>query len=81
MLKGEAIKAIQRGEKVTHQNFSPDEFMEKGRHGGIQFEDGVQSTLFEFFRVRTGESWETGYSIFKATASEPKKSNPWGGLR
>lgn len=64
MTKGEAITEMMKGNKVTHQLFSREEF--------IRMEDG---TMFDecdyvmnwniFWGDRNGASWETDWSIFK----------------
>lgn len=55
---------MQEGKRITHRNFSPDEWMTMSKGGAILLEDGVRCSLSEFFRWRTGESWEDGYSLY-----------------
>lgn len=63
MTKQEAIKAMSEGKKVTHENFSSNEWMTIDRNQ-ILLEDGVKCSPYEFWRWRTSESWNDGYSIF-----------------
>lgn len=64
MTKTEAIAEMRKGVKVTHQYFSPEEWMTmKGNI--IILEDGVQCDENEFWQWRNNKSWEDGYSIFK----------------
>lgn len=63
MTKTEAIEAMRQGIKITHEHFSPDEWMTmKGNL--ILLEDGVECSQYEFWRWRTDESWNDGYSVF-----------------
>jgi hypothetical protein len=64
MNKPEAILAMKtRSVKITHTNFSPNEWM-KMEGDEIVLEDGVVCSELEFWSQRTGLSWWTGYSIF-----------------
>ncbi len=65
MTQDEALTAIQHGEKVTHKYFTPNEYITKGTQGGIMFEDGIQTTWFEFFRLRKEDYWKDGWSIWQ----------------
>jgi hypothetical protein len=62
MTKQEAIQAMQQGKKVTHQYFTPDEWMTM-EDGLIILEDGVRCKPFEFWQWRNSEKWEDGYSM------------------
>ena len=62
MSKQEALDALANGAKVTHRLFSENEWMI--RKGNIlEFEDGCQLFINEFYHIRKGPNWETGYSI------------------
>lgn len=63
MSKEEAIQAMKAGKKVTHQYFTPDEWMTM-REGFIAFEDGVVCTPQEFWQWRTDTGWDDGYKLF-----------------
>ena len=62
MNKQEAIAELMAGKMIRHRYFSSDEWM-KMSEGYILFEDGNQCTPIEFWRSRTDDSWDTGWSI------------------
>ena len=64
MTKEEAIKLMRSGVKITHRNFSYVEWMTM-KGFTIVLEDGVECDDFDFWRWRTDESWNDGYSIFE----------------
>jgi hypothetical protein len=64
MTKSEALKAMFDGEKVTHRNFTPDEWMCKSDIG-YKFEDGCLCSYEEFWQFRDDDSWEDGWKIYK----------------
>ena len=64
MTREEAIKEMQKGEKITHHYFSKDEWMTMKRNS-IILEDGCSCWSHDFWADRKGSSWEDGYSIFK----------------
>lgn len=63
MKKAEALKAMCKGEKVTHRYFSSNEWMTI-ENGKILFEDGVRCNQEDFFNYRQKAGWEDGYSLF-----------------
>ena len=63
MTKQEAKQAMSEGKKVTHQNFASNEWMTIDGNQ-ILLEDGVRCSQYEFWRWRTNESWNDGYSIY-----------------
>jgi hypothetical protein len=74
MNKVEAIAAMLRGEKVTHEWFTKDEWMTY-EGGKIVLEDGVRCHPSEFWRWRTDDSWNNGYSLFIETHPTPSILN------
>lgn len=64
MTKDEALKAMENGEKITHICFSKDEWMKKGCLSDIEFEDGCWCSNEDFWVRRTGEGWQSGWSIY-----------------
>ena len=62
MTKDEAIQAMKKGFKVTHQYFSSDEFiyMENGR---IHDENGYDLDD-EFWQWRQEDYWLTGWDLY-----------------
>ena len=64
MTKQEAIEKMRQGIKITHENFTSDEWMTMDGFT-IVLEDGVKCDDFEFWRWRTDKSWNDGYSFFK----------------
>jgi hypothetical protein len=65
MTKQEAIEAMRAGKKVTHEWFTPDEWMTM-QGGLIHLEDGVKCPPSEFWRWRTDSSWNDGYSLYNS---------------
>jgi len=63
MTKIEAIMAMEKGKKVTHEYFSPNEWMTIGGRGYV-FEDGCTCEENEFWRLRTGGGWECGWKLY-----------------
>lgn len=59
--KEEAIKLMQRGEKVTHELFSVGEWVTE-ENGLIVSEDGVKH--YGFWELREADHWDTGWSIY-----------------
>lgn len=64
MNKQEAITAMEKGQKVTNQYFSREEWITLN-NGMILMEDGCQCTPKQFWISRTDSSWDEGYSIWK----------------
>lgn len=54
---------MHRGIKVRHKYFDEDEWMTI-ECDLLVFEDGVTTTLEEFFKYRQSDGWEDGYSFF-----------------
>jgi hypothetical protein len=63
MNKKEEIKAMMRGQKVTHQNFTASEWMTMNC-GQIELEDGVICDPHVFWFDRNDDGWSEGYSIW-----------------
>lgn len=63
MTKAEALEAMKEGKKVTHRYFTADEWMTI-ENGLIKLEDGVKCSITEFFKWRTGDAWDDGYSLY-----------------
>lgn len=63
MKKYKAIELMRQGKKITHRNFTPDEWMVI-ENGQILFEDGFRCSQAEFWKWRTDESWNDGYSLY-----------------
>ena len=64
MTKDEAISHMQQGKKITHYLFEIDEWMTMNSDGNIVLEDGVECSLSEFFKYRSGECWNDNYAYF-----------------
>ena len=65
MTRGEAIKAMREGKKVTHKYFTPDEWATQS-HGLILIEDGVKCSPAEFWTDRQSEMFADGWDLFIA---------------
>jgi len=62
--KQEAIAAMLRGEKVTHQYFLEDEYIYMKSGGDEIFsEDGVNHGL-DFWKIRHQDDWNTDWLIY-----------------
>ncbi len=64
MTKKEMLVALAAGKKVTHHYFTTKEWM-KLQRGKLLFEDGVITTLEEFWSNRNSAQYENGWSIFE----------------
>ena len=64
MNKQEAIEAMKKGFKVTHDYFSSDEFITM-IGDKIVTEEGYSFNATEFWKYRTHESFNTGWSYYK----------------
>lgn len=65
--KEEAIKLMRQGKKITHKNFTHDEWMTI-QFGKIVCEDGCQAAPEEFWRWRTDAVWDNGYSLWNESS-------------
>lgn len=59
----EAIKEMESGKKMTHIFFTPDEFITMSENGIIRDESGYH--LFDFWKHRTGDAWNTGWDYWE----------------
>lgn len=64
MTKAEAIAALKAGKKVSHYNFTPDEYVFINDKGEFEFEDGVSMPEADFWLYRTLPSFENDWEIF-----------------
>jgi hypothetical protein len=62
MSRQDAISEMKGGKKVAHMYFSSDEWM-KSVGGLYVFEDGCRCTPGEFWRMRTGDEWDSGWRV------------------
>lgn len=63
MTKTQALELMSKGKKITHRSFHPEEWIIL-RGNIILFHDGYEMFQEDFWKFRTGESWEDGYSVF-----------------
>ena len=71
MTKAEAIVLMKQGVRVTHYNFTNNEWMKLGEDGDtIILEDGVKCSQLEFWRWRTDSSWSDGWELFVPTPTK-----------
>lgn len=67
MNRSSALHYMRCGRKVTHYNFTPDEWMTiNPENGKLLFEDGCQCTIEQFMFDRNLPSWEDGYSLYES---------------
>lgn len=69
--KIEAITCLRDGKTLTHDYFTDDEYMYMDDNE-LVFEDGVRTSLSEFFKYRTEPSWETGYRLCTRNTEKSK---------
>ena len=64
MNRREAREALSSGKRVSHKNFTADEWVENSDndHKYI-FEDGVKQFKAEFWSMRGSSSWTDGWRI------------------
>lgn len=66
MNKGEAIEAMEKGNKVRHAHFDADEWMTIDKNADkFLFEDGCLCDFSEFWLWRADDSWQKNWSLFK----------------
>lgn len=65
MTKEEAIELMKKGVKMTHDFFTPTEWVSIGKNGKYVFEDGVECNHDEFWQYRQNEYWKDGWIVFK----------------
>jgi hypothetical protein len=63
MNKQQAITAMKSGEKVTHRDFTPREWI-KDTGLKYEFEDECTCSYNEFWQLRKGKNWEDGWKIY-----------------
>src|ERR1035437_4160292 len=63
MNKASAILAMREGVKIQHESFASKEWMTM-EGDDILLEDGVKCSQQEFWKWRTDEAFNTGYSVF-----------------
>ena len=61
MTKEEAIVEMAKGVKMSHRNFTPEEWIYIGANGKYVLEDGVECSASEFWVWRKDEYWNTGW--------------------
>ena len=67
MTRTEALNAMQKGHKVTHDYFSPEEYCYM-KDGCIYTEEGynVGGPKSEFWSIRSGNDWEEGWHLYQS---------------
>lgn len=63
MSKAEAIQQMQQGHKVSHINFSDDEFIYL-KNGEIHDEQNLNINS-EFWSIRATPEWNSGWFLFQ----------------
>lgn len=65
MTKSQAVEAMREGYKVTHDLFSPNEWITLNADGNYQTEDGCIISIRAFWAYRQQTAWEDNWTIFK----------------
>jgi len=71
MTRFEAAQALKAGKKLTHEYFSPDEWVKGNGYGDYFLEDGVVCSAAEFWKWRQQQFFNDGWKLFEET---PKKT-------
>jgi hypothetical protein len=64
MTQQEAKIAANKGEKITHDYFSGNEFVTV-KDGKLIDENDYHLNWDEFWRLRSGPNWQKGWDIYK----------------
>lgn len=64
MLKQDALLALAEGKRITHTSFTDEEYVKQHTTHLYMFEDGVVTTVKEFWYIRTELPWADGWSIY-----------------
>lgn len=65
MTKAEAIVQMEKGIKMTHKYFTPEEWVYIGANGLYVLEDGVECTPSEFWKWRQNEYWNADWNFWQ----------------
>lgn len=75
LTKYQAILEMQEGNIVTHDYFSPNEWVKLNASGLYEFEDGVVCNPLTFWMDRTVSGWETGWRIYNQLTNSLNNHN------
>ena len=64
MTKTEALRAMKTGAILTHRYFGAKEYIQNNGYGSLLLSGRYTVTNEEFFRIRSDESWNTGWSTY-----------------
>jgi len=65
MNKEKVLEAIKEGKRVSHPNFSKEEWMKQSNIPDYYtFEDGIECPQTEFWHIRDTPSWEYDWFIY-----------------
>lgn len=65
MNKTEAIASLEAGNKLTHKDFNPDEWVKEVSKHYLQYEDGYKTRKSYFWALRDQAGMTDNWSIFK----------------
>lgn len=77
MTKQQAKQEMHAGKRVTHRFFQPDEYvMMDGTLDGETYitEDGCRISQEDFWTLRTDESWEKDWELYKEKQADANTS-------
>jgi hypothetical protein len=69
MTKNEAIEAMKKGERVTHDFFLPNEWVTMDEDGFIRTEENYLAYPEQFWADRRGLSWNAGWSVYNPSTT------------
>ena len=69
MTKSEALTQMMMGKKLTHTNFTPEEWVTTGDEGQYILENGVECSASEFWQWRLGNEWNDGWELWLAVTA------------
>lgn len=64
--KEEAIKFMMQGIKMTHELFTPGEWVTYYDKTNVIFEDGCKGSIGDFWGLRQHRHWLTGWDVYAA---------------
>ncbi len=71
--KDEAIMIMKHGGKVTHEYFSPGEWVTMKNNFTVVTEEGYEISETEFWQYRSNPNFEKGWSILEFPIVTPKE--------
>jgi hypothetical protein len=65
MNKAEAIKQLNKGERLKHPSFTSEEWVQGDGNGMYIFEDGCSCYAEEFWHFRTDPNFDNNWTVIR----------------